>query len=717
MKTAAISLMALLIASPLVGATPPTLKITTPATRPTTNGVLNASGTATGAEPINVYYSFNGSAWTLATGSNTWSVSGLRPTAGTNTFSAYAQDAATASKTNTVKFIYVVNVPVTIQINGEGTVTPLHNDESLEIGKKYSLTAKPAKGFGFTGWTLNDEPLTNASRISFIMASNLSLTASFRDFARPVCIITFPVSKHNVTNTPINVTGRASDNVGVTGVFVNLSSMGWLPAKLDDGTNWKVDYLFLNQGGNTLQAYAVDAAGNASLTNTVTFNCLSDSPAVTGSAPASLAGLFGQVNLQYQPGLAQICFGSSTFGEVFTNGIGPSYVGNYAYTLMSSNVAQLLITGTINTSPLTTILTFVNDSTAIFNGADAYQGYISFTAATNLVPPSSAILTLQCVDTAGNTNTLALGEGLFTNTDGLTYTNFGTSYFAPFSPMDMMLIENFTDAADTGHVDYVQLDFSTATTGQFFLNQFDTPGNPLNEGDSGTFTFLGTASPPAGNAPDSLASLIWDVTPTDESPFQLCFGTNTYSRTSADTNKNDVGDYSFIRTGPDSAQFSDIESAPSPGYNEYLGFPGNPVYLTFNSTNAATFLTTNIDNGVTNVETGTVSISLATTNLVPASLAGKTINATFSDHTETVTLDLQGDNTHEVNNVLTDSGSYAYAQYSPIGALLYLSNQSGNVPDYLELTFSSSTAGIIFATEFDQSGNLTEAQSGTFTTQ
>src|SRR6266567_2351843 len=95
----------------------PTIKIISPTKAPTTNGVLNASGTAAGGIAA-VYYSFNGGDWTNAMGTTNWSVAGLALTPGSNTFLAYAFGTnATVSHTNKVIATFVVDVPLTIMTN------------------------------------------------------------------------------------------------------------------------------------------------------------------------------------------------------------------------------------------------------------------------------------------------------------------------------------------------------------------------------------------------------------------------------------------------------------------------------------------------------------------------------------------------------------------------------------------------------------------------
>ena len=66
-------------------------------------------------------------------------------TPGSNIFQAYAVDTSgNVSATNSVTFKYVVSAPLTVLINGNGTVTPNDNGALLQIGASYSLMAKAA---------------------------------------------------------------------------------------------------------------------------------------------------------------------------------------------------------------------------------------------------------------------------------------------------------------------------------------------------------------------------------------------------------------------------------------------------------------------------------------------------------------------------------------------------------------------------------------------
>jgi len=72
---------------------------------------------------------------------------------------------------------------------------------------------------------------------------------------------------------PGTASGKAKDNVGVSNVWVQFNGAGWNAAtSSNEYSNWTAAGPALLTGGNLVQAYAVDAAGNVFLTNTVKFN-------------------------------------------------------------------------------------------------------------------------------------------------------------------------------------------------------------------------------------------------------------------------------------------------------------------------------------------------------------------------------------------------------------------------------------------------------------
>jgi len=721
LSPASILVLAMLMATSLFGATvkPPTLTITAPKTGAKwSNAVYTVTGTVAKGSPgvTNVFVSVGADGWnSFAVISNKTWLAQVSLSVGTNSIAAYAVDTnGVPSKTNTVKLVYIVTAPLAFSIVGEGKVSPDYSNALLIVGERYTIKATAAKGFGFYYWDVGDS-MSNSTSLSFTMVSNLVITANFKDITPPTLTITAPKAGINYSNSTIQVTGTASDNVAVTNVWVQINGDGWVLAS--GTTSWTADDLAVIVGTNTLQAYAVDDSDNYSKTNEVKF--IGVMPASSGPAPASITDTIAQVNIDGGSGPFFIDFGSSAFAQDSTNGQQNSYTGIYAYTLLSSNIAQINLAalqppGTSSGDQLTA--TFSDASDATFTDTNGNTGTITLANAPNFTPSTSAIITGQYVDIFGNTNFFVLDGGWFTNTDGLSYTNYGTYYSAPCSPVDTMLVENYTDADDAGDTGYVQLEYSSVTNGQFFFNEFDNNNNFLNS-DSGTFTILSSASEPAGFAPDSVDGQIWTATPDNgQSPFQFCFGISTDSRSSSkDTNEDGVGIYSYVKTGPNTAQLTDFETEPLLGFsgNNNNGYSSQQTDFTFTSASAATVYSSG-------TKVGTIVVSTAK-NLAPSSLSAKTITVKFSSFSATLTLQAGGTFTLTSSTGLTnDQGVYTYAQYSPIGAMLVFDVTASTTGDvgkttYVGLTFTSSSGGAVFATTFDSLGNFDNSLMGTFT--
>jgi hypothetical protein len=113
-------------------------------------------------------------------------------------------------------------------------------------------------------WTNSLTGPTNSATVSFVMASNLVLTATFADTNWPVLAITNMASGLTVSNPQFTVRGRASDNWAVSNVWVELGTNGYVQAT--GSTTWS-QLLTLVPGTNIVGAYAMDSSGNFSVTN------------------------------------------------------------------------------------------------------------------------------------------------------------------------------------------------------------------------------------------------------------------------------------------------------------------------------------------------------------------------------------------------------------------------------------------------------------------
>ncbi len=683
---------------------PPVLMIKTPVKgqRVLTNGNnVPVTGSVSGYLPgMQVFYQVNSGSWANAVVAGTnWSGS-VVAVAGTNIVNAYALDSVgRSSPTNSVAFQFVVTAVLVVQTNGNGTVTPNYNNKPLEIGKSYSMTATPGRGFRFAGWTGSQVAAT--PKLTFQMASNLTFTAQFVDTQRPALAILSPKANAKLSTAECTVVGKASDNVGVTAVFCQANGAGWSPATTTSGyTNWTAT-VTLVPGVNSIAAFAQDAAGNCSLTNTV--KCTYAPPPVTGFAPATLTGLVGQM-VDASGSVNELGFGEGTYALSSTNTSNTSKVGNYTYTVLSSNTVQLTTT---DIAPPTEagnnrqhILTFTNSTTCLFTNDDGSLGTITFAATPNVVPSPSSILTVnysQLSDPAA-AGTIVLGGGMFTNYSnygqpGQTVNNWGTYSLEPFSPVAAMMQLNYTDPNDAGTTNYTELTFTTSSNGTWFTELLSSSSTNLDVGD---FTVASVASPPAGNAPMSLVGKMVTVKPGSGNKFSVSFGDDSFCQFDASTNDNNcqIADYTYIKTGANTGILVQTTVLP-PNQADLSG--QNFVYLTFTSSSG----------GIANPGTpDAASFTLATANTyAPVSLAGRTLTASAGHW-----LRFNNDGT------LTDSSGtkpYTYAQFSPVGGLLIWVS-SDDITHYFQLQFTSATGGSVFGTNLNADGTVYSIGTTTF---
>jgi len=243
----------------------PTISVTWPTNNArATNASIAMRGRATdNLEVSEVWYSLNDGPFQLAFGTTNWTAPLVLDRSGPNIIRLKSVDqrgSESAVLTHTLH--HAVRLPVSVSIIGRGTVTPF-NGQALEIGKTYTALAKPGTGFIFTNWT-GSVP-TNRAQFSFVMQTNLALTANFIDVARPTVSFISPTNNARVTNGIVTLYGRAGDNRDVAEVWYSLNDG---PFELATGTtNWS-GTLVLRAGRNTVRAKSFDVTGFESLTVT-----------------------------------------------------------------------------------------------------------------------------------------------------------------------------------------------------------------------------------------------------------------------------------------------------------------------------------------------------------------------------------------------------------------------------------------------------------------
>jgi len=494
-------------------------------TAPTANlRVSNAAFTVTGNASDNVgmgavYYSLNGSGWTMATTTNYWAkwMADVMLTPGPNTLRTYAVDTSgNISATNSASFVYVVNAMTTVHISGNGTVNPNYNGALLAINENYTMTASASSGFGFTNWTdSSGNVVTNRATLQFTMVTNLTLTANFVDVQKPTVSIVNPASNQQWTNGTFTVTGKASDNVAVGAVYYSLNGSDLTAATTGNGwTNWTAN-VTLTPGTNSVQAYAVDNSGNISPTNTVKFEYV-----VLKPLAVRINGK-GTVNQNYNGALLAInenytMTASAASGFAFTNWMNGSgnamtnratlqftMVTNLTLTANFADVtrpALSLVTPASNTRVSNTVFAVTGkagDNVAV--GAVYYSlNGSSWTAATTgnnwtnwtaLVILKSGTNTVQAyaVDTSGNTSptnsntvNLVVPPGAPATLDSAAYANGQYAFVVSGASGYKYMVQSSTDL-----VNWVSLQTNTApftftdtNAGQFSQRFYRSIFNP-----------------------------------------------------------------------------------------------------------------------------------------------------------------------------------------------------------------------------------------------
>jgi len=477
----------------------PNLNITAPVLNQRwSNAVFTAKGKATDNVGVaGVYYRLNGAEWLPAGSTNgytNWIADALLLQPGTNFFSAYAVDAAgNSSRTNSAQFLYILSAPLTVTVDGSGSLTPNLGGRLLQISNNYSMTAVPAQGFAFDFWS--SEGITNGhSPIRFTMYSNLTIYAHFKDVKSPLNVISFPAVNQRWSNSVITVAGKASDNVGVAGVWYQLNGGGWNSAQsTNQFTNWNTLSLSLTEGTNLAQTFALDAAGNSSLTNSVKFRYVV--PPSSDWAPNSIAGR----RVQVAPATgspATVAFSVNTFSQTDTNSADDSGIGNYQYSKASTNTAQLQIQFTqppsMTNDHATILLVFTNSLGGTFTNQDTGNiGAFGLTTASALLPSawSGHKITARSATSGGAVVSLSRATFSITAT-GSSSPQTGTYTVTAASPSSAMLVASYTNSASLGLTSYLQLTFTAQSAGNYEFHTFDSHGVAVgSDTDAGSFTW------------------------------------------------------------------------------------------------------------------------------------------------------------------------------------------------------------------------------------
>jgi predicted xylose isomerase-like sugar epimerase len=303
----------------------PTVTITTPTTASTLTTSLSSvtvGGTASdnvGVTQVTWANDRGGSG--TASGTTSWSVSGIALQSGTNILTVRARDAAGNQGTDVLTVTYnaleVDLTPPTIAIMGPtqgssysttSSVVTLGGSASDNRGVTAVTWANDRGGSGFssgtTSWSVPSVALqtgTNVITVSAQDAANnrgtdvlmVTYTPPSVDTTPPSVSIATPTVQpgYAVTVSSVNLGGSSSDNVGVTQVSWANNRGG---SGVASGTTiWSVSAVPLQTGDNVITVTARDAAGNQSSdVLTVSFSAPAPTPStsIVLSATATYGG-------------------------------------------------------------------------------------------------------------------------------------------------------------------------------------------------------------------------------------------------------------------------------------------------------------------------------------------------------------------------------------------------------------------------------------------
>ncbi len=298
-------------------ATPPAVVITSPtsgATYNTTSSPLSIAGTASdniGVTQVTWVNSRGGSG--TASGTTSWSVSGIALQSGSSVITVTARDAAGNTGTATLIVVYT---PPDTKAPAVVITAPTSNATYSTTSTPLSIAGTASDDVGTTQvtWTNNRGGNGNASGTATWWASGIALqsgsnviTVTARDAAGntgsatltvtytapettpPTIAITSPTSSatYTTTSSPLSIGGTASDNVGVIQVTWTNNRGG--SGTAGGTTSWSVAGIALQSGSNVVTVTAADASGNrGTATLTVTYTPVDTAaPTVAITSPTS----------------------------------------------------------------------------------------------------------------------------------------------------------------------------------------------------------------------------------------------------------------------------------------------------------------------------------------------------------------------------------------------------------------------------------------------
>lgn len=144
---------------------------------------------------------------------------------GTATVTLTVNDGAVTASTTFTVTVQQIGSLLSVTKVGQGTVTPDLNNTTLVVGQSYTVTATPATGYEFGGWT--GSIVSSSPTLTFVMASNLVLQANFVATPYTAASATYNGLFNESDQVRLNSAGAFSFFVGTGGDYSGWVQLGF----------------------------------------------------------------------------------------------------------------------------------------------------------------------------------------------------------------------------------------------------------------------------------------------------------------------------------------------------------------------------------------------------------------------------------------------------------------------------------------------------------
>ena len=255
---------------------------------------------------------------------------------------------------------------------------------------------------------------------SLLIAASIGPLFAAVDSVKPTVSITAPTANQRITNASFFVQGTAKDNQAIDSVWYQLNGGALATASTSNGWfNWSAK-VTLDPGTNILRAFAIDATGNRSATNTRTVTYVVLAPLAVVIAGRGSVELWSQYENFWDRNLRAKIVVPGTASSIQSNL--PAVELGRAYTLLAKPAANWFLSnwsgGVVSDNPVLAFTmqpglrlqaNFVTNPFAPFRGD--YKGL--FYTTNRVTPTNSGAVGLTVRENGAYTGALTIGKDNF----------------------------------------------------------------------------------------------------------------------------------------------------------------------------------------------------------------------------------------------------------------------------------------------------------------